>query len=178
MHTKKLELPSQEYLKECFHYDLLTGDLVWKTRPAHHFSRASVCNRWNAKYANKLAGSKHSKGYRQISLRGGNWFAHRIIWKLMLSIDLGDCIDHINHNRIDNGWINLRSVSCAENNKNVSMSSNNISGVTGVSWCRKNRNWQTHVGHESQGYYSSLQSAEMAVIAARARKGYHENHGK
>ena len=171
-------LPPQSYLKECFAYDLVTGFLAWKVRPRSHFIRKQVCNRWNAKYAGKAAGSIHSGGYRQVSLYGNNYFAHRIVWKIMLADDADGEIDHINHCRTDNRWINLRKVSSGVNNKNISLRGNNKSGVTGVSWCRKNGNWQTHVGGEPQGYYTNLFDAECAVAKARAAKGYHPNHGK
>lgn len=176
-HTTR-PLPPQDYLRQCFTYEPITGGLAWRVRPDSHFVRRAVCNRWNAKYAGKPSGSSHSRGYRQVTLDGSNYFAHRIAWKLMLSEDADNEIDHINHCKADNRWINLRKVSSEENNRNLPLHRNNKSGITGVSWCKKNGNWQTHVGGEPQGYYDSLADAESAVVAARIAKGYHPNHGK
>jgi len=56
--AKVKELPSQEYLKECFDYDVETGNLIWrKDRPISHFKDEHDKCIFNSKYASKFAGS-------------------------------------------------------------------------------------------------------------------------
>ena len=56
------------------------------------------------------------------------YHVHRVIWFYMTGNFPKDQIDHINHIRNDNRWINLREASIQENDKNRSKAINNISG--------------------------------------------------
>lgn len=65
--------------------------------------------------------------------------------KPMHRIIFGDFIyDHINHNPFDNRRNNLRKCTSVENNQNISLKSNNTSGVTGVGLDSRGR-WRARV---------------------------------
>ena len=52
-----------------------------------------------------------------------------------------DCIDHIDQNKLNNHWTNLRYCSRADNQKNRGKTKKNTSGENGVSWNKKNKAW-------------------------------------
>jgi len=90
-------------------------------------------------------------------------------------------IDHINSDGLDNRLINLRNVDHLENGKNQKMKSNNISGVTGVSWNKKRSKWHANIGIKKRkihiGYFFDKFEAVCARKAAEIKYGFHENHG-
>jgi len=60
-------------------------------------------------------------------------------------IDYGGKIDHKNRHKYDNRRSNLRTASNSQNSMNISIRSNNISGVTGVGWHYKNNCWRARI---------------------------------
>jgi hypothetical protein len=171
-------LPSREYLIECFGYDPETGVVLWNRRPDSHFKNGE--DGWNGRWAGKVAGSLDSWGYMQIRINGRVYKLHRVIWKLMTGSDPIDQIDHVDQDRTNNRWSNLRAATGAENGRNRSLQSNNSSGYTGVQKYG-NRWWagywldgrKVHVG-----YYDTPEEANEALIEARAAAGFHPNHGR
>lgn len=72
-----------------------------------------------------------NKDYRLVSMSDGKAkFLHRIIMNIE---DADIVVDHINHNQLDNRKFNLRLCTRRENSYNCSLSTNNTSGVNGVS---------------------------------------------
>lgn len=126
------QLPSQEYLKECFDYDQETGTLTWKERPLYHFTNESKFKKWNALFIGKSAGVS-SNVYIDIKIQNKeSYLAHRIIWKWMTGEDPLEQIDHIDGNRFNNAWNNLREASHKQNQHNRSKNKNNKCGFKGV----------------------------------------------
>ena len=62
-------------------------------------------------------------------------------------------IDHINHNRLDNRIVNLRSVSNINNTLNCSLSKNNRSGFTGVTWDKPRNVWTSRIMVHGKNLY-------------------------
>ncbi len=81
-----------------------------------------------------------STGYRQISLNKRHISVHQIKFCLYHKVNQpkGYTIDHIDQNKLNNEISNLRMISNAENLRNSKISSNNQSGVVGVSLAKKN----------------------------------------
>ena len=97
--------PTREYLCEVFDYDEWTGELTWK-RPTS--SRIRI---------GSPVGTINVSGYVGVKLNGGRYSAHRLIYKMMMGEEPQE-VDHINNNRSDNRWCNLRSVTRQENQLN------------------------------------------------------------
>jgi hypothetical protein len=84
------------------HYDPETGDLRWKRAQN---SRSVVGN---------PCGSINLRGYVALKFRGTRYQAHRVAYFIMTGEQPGE-IDHVDRNRANNAWRNLRSVPHAVN---------------------------------------------------------------
>jgi len=107
-----------ERARELFRYDPLTGE----------FSRRISVGRFSA---GSRAGY-NSDGYRRVGIDGRPYRVHRVIWLMMTGRWPNDVIDHINGNRSDNRFCNLRELSRSENARIRHPNPNKGSGVPGV----------------------------------------------
>lgn len=91
-------------------------------------------------------------------------------------------IDHINHVRSDNRWINLREATNQENCKNRSISIRNKSGVVGVRWTKGKTKWAAYIHVNSKDKYLGFFFDKFEAICARKsaenKHGFHANHGR
>jgi hypothetical protein len=91
-------------------------------------------------------------------------------------------IDHINGNRNDNRWANLRGVERSINMKNCARRSDNTSGFTGVTWDGYRKKWRSTIfvdGRKHQlGRHDDFETACAARKAGNVRFGFHPNHGR
>jgi hypothetical protein len=175
--VKLKELPSKEYLWECFTYDSETGLLYWKKRPLEHFKNNKEFKRWNTRYSTKEALCFKDGDYKRGRLNSSNVKAHRVIWKLLTG-DEPSTVDHIDGNTLNNKIINLRSVSLKENSRNSALSKSNSTGIVGVSWSKSNKAWRAYVGKCWVAHYSDFFEACCARKSMERKLGYHINHGR
>lgn len=175
---------SVSYLKSVLSYCAESGTLTWLRRPESHFSSARVCNSWNAKHAGKVAGYLKPDGYYRIAIDGVRYPSHRIAWAIyygeIVSSDL--VIDHIDQDPSNNRISNLRAVTHQENMRNQPIRKNNSSGVTGVSYSKKEKKWIARIDVNGRyariGSFEDFQSAVKARRQAEADRGFHQNHGR
>lgn len=122
---------TQEYLKSQLHYDPDTGV----------FTRL-VSNVYSVKVGS-VAGTP-ADGYVQIHLQGRNYRAHRLAW-LYMTGEMPDKtvdMDHVNMDRSDNRWANLRLASRGQNMQNRPKQRHNSSGYKGVVFHPKSGKWR------------------------------------
>lgn len=165
------ELPSQEYLHECFDYDPESGLLTWKVRPLHHFNTVKGWKKVNTSCGNKEAGSRnHHSGYIYLRLLNINYSAHRIIWKLITGCDPTNTIDHDNNIKSDNRWHNLRPATSNENNHNRSINLNNKFQLKGVTFHICVKKYTARINFNKQryhlGYFDTAEEAHKAYCKA------------
>ena len=90
-------------------------------------------------------------------------------------------IDHINQDKSDNRWNNLRDVANDENHKNLPLYANNKSGVAGISFRKDTNKWSAQISDDGKivrlGCYKSKQEAIDKRRQAEIEFGYHANHG-
>jgi hypothetical protein len=113
---------TQEKLQELLTYDPLTGLFRWKVRRA----RRNVGD---------VAGYKSAAdGYWRINIAGETNFAHRMVFLYVTGAMPVVEVDHINGDRSDNRFANLRLVEGFHNQQNRrAAQSNSASGLLGVS---------------------------------------------
>ncbi len=175
-------LPSAEELNKLLKYDEKTGQLTWRRRDSSHFPKDRIGRTWNARWAGRSAfQSAHQKGYMCGGLLGKTCLAHRVIWK-MVTGEEPDTIDHVNGIKSDNRWANLRSVSNAENHRNMPLQKNNTSGFPGVSLHRRDNVWTAMISVDGKPRYLGRYRCKTGAILARKRGeqefAFHENHGR
>lgn len=169
---KRRVVPSNvgDYLK----YDPSSGAITYKARTLHSFSHLSEwkarneCGRWNTRYAGKSAGSPCKEGYLRVTLLNRRYLAHVLAWVLFSGAMPGDDvdIDHINLNKCDNRWSNLRLATRAENLRNVGKQTNNSSGFKGVCWHTQKQRWQALIAVDGRNKYLGLFDTPEAAHAA------------
>jgi hypothetical protein len=161
-------LPSQERLRELFDYDAETGELTWKARPRNDFKNPKYFNVWNARSANKVAGSL-CEGYIYILIDSIKYRAHRLIWAFHFGvIPAGMQIDHINGIGFDNRLENLRLATNTENLQNIGKHCNSTTGVKGVHWHKRDNKYQANISFKYKNIYlGSFTTLEAAASAYR-----------
>jgi hypothetical protein len=150
-------LPTIEEIKKVLWYDKDSGLFL---------SRYSTKKRkpW------QTTGSVESKGYLQIKIGKSLYMAHRLAWKYVTGDDPADFqIDHIDLNKINNAFFNLRLVTNKQNCENRKINVRNKTGHRGV-YMKGNR-FAAEICHNyvriKIGVYTTLQEAVDAVTAKR-----------
>jgi hypothetical protein len=116
---------TKEELMSNLHYDQLTGIFTRKLNAIK----------------GTPAGYINTSGYLRIMVSGNIYQAHRLAWLYITGRFPKSQIDHINRNRSDNRFCNLREANHYENQWNVSIQKRNTSGHKGVSWDRRRSKW-------------------------------------
>lgn len=158
---------TQERLKEVLEYCPETGDFTW--------IKAKKGMQGN------VAGTLESSGYIRIRLDYKGYRAHRLAFLYMTGSFPVDQVDHHDHVKHNNRWLNLKEATNQENQKNHPMDKRNTSGFTGVGWIRANKKWQAKAMVDGKlknlGFFLDKSDAIAARKAANIKYGFHQNHG-
>jgi hypothetical protein len=169
---KYRELPSVEYLNECFAYDSDMGLLSWKSeRPDYHFKNKQAITAWKTKYGGRVIDKVSKSGYVKVAMNNTKYFAHRLIWKMVTNQDPIDFeIDHFDANKSNNRISNLRLATRNENQHNRPKISTNKSGFKGVCWDNNHSKWRATISvnsvHIALGYFDNIHDAVLAYNTA------------
>lgn len=120
-------------------------------------------------------------GYIYLRVDSKTYKAHRLAHFYMTGNWPAGCIDHINGDRADNRWTNIRVVSYRENAENQPLYRNNTSGVSGVKYKKSANRWEVYIGNTPRHYIGSSKDWFDAVCmrkSAESSMGYHQNHGR
>lgn len=166
-------LITPEYLRQRIAYDPQTGALEFLPRPLSDFPNERIWKGWNSRQVGKPAfAQKAAHGYMTGRMAGVNLYAHRVAWMIVHGNE-PDCIDHINGDGWDNRLANLRSVSHAENLRNMKAKGSGQLGIV-----KAHNRWRVRIGNSSKvGTFATLEEAKAARKAAEAALGYAPEHG-
>ncbi len=153
MIANRLSALEKRLLFSSINYDPKTGIFSYKTNSSSNHKRIG-----------KQAGSFYKQKYLRITLRKKRFQAHRLAFVLMRVPLSYKCeVDHINRNKIDNRWCNLRKATRRLNMSNRDIQKNNTSGTCGVIWNRFQNKWVAYYRKKHIGYFKTK------TMAIRAR---------
>lgn len=142
-----------ERLFELLNYDPDSGLFIRKTGCRGHAAGA-------------IAGCVDRRGYVFIGIDGKLFLAHRLAFLFMTKEWPLSLVDHVDRDKGNNRWVNLRSANKSQNNANSKVQNNNTSGFKGVSWCSTTHRWQAFISIDNKskrlGRFSSAAEASAA----------------
>lgn len=131
---------THKQLCDALHYDCDTGFFTWiKPRPKIQIG--------------VRAGHSNNRGYRRVEFCGKGYAEHRLAWFYVTKEWPKFQIDHINGNRADNRFANLREATNGQNRANSkSYAASGYKGVTFKKWMTK-KPWQAAITHNKKVIY-------------------------
>lgn len=138
--------------REFLDYNPDTGVFLWKKS--------------KVKAAGRTAGTITSHGYYQISICCRVYYAHRLAWLYMTGEWPKDQVDHIDMDKSNNRFANLRESDASRNSANTKTRKNR-SGLKGARW-DKGKWSSTIVVNKKRIYLGRYEKAEDAHAAYRA----------
>ena len=148
---------NQSELKELLHYDQESGAFTW-------------LKSYRDTVTGKLAGTNGRNGYIDIKIKGVRYYAHRLAWLYVTGQFPLEVIDHIDRNKTNNCFANLRDVSRKENTNNqVDAQVNNATGIRGVLPYINGYSAQIAVNGKSKhlGIFNNSEDARFAYLSAK-----------
>lgn len=186
----KRTLPDIALIRNRVGYQPDTGELTWLPRRPEDFqsggsiSQQTRAKQWNTRCSGKPAfNSVAPTGYLVGPFGSGiQLAAHRVAFAIQNG-RWPSMIDHINGDRTDNRWLNLREVTPRQNAMNCAVRSDSSTGRTGVQPNRRRgRGFVATIKAEGRhlylGTYGTFDEAVAAREAAEKVLGYSARHGR
>lgn len=150
---------TQQKLLECLHYDKDTGI----------FTRLKITS--NRVKVGDVAGTYSGKGYRTVTILGKRFYEHRLAWLYVTGQMPTDQIDHIDNNRSNNAFSNLRLANNSQNRANTGIRKHNTTGFKGVAYDdRKSRKWIAQISIAGKTTYLGAYDTPEEAHAAYCKK--------
>jgi hypothetical protein len=149
---------TQYELKEYLSYDPLTGKFTW------------LKDRTGGIKTGDNAGHLGNDGYISIQLFKKRHKAHRLAWLYMTGNWPSDLLDHIDRNKSNNIFTNLREANISQNTANAK-SKNSKYGMKNIQWHKKHNKWIANIRINGKlrhlGYFDDVEEAKRIVAKAR-----------
>lgn len=159
-----------EQLRASLDYDPEIGTFTWRHRPN---LRPSI----NSRLVGMTAGTPIANGYITIVIMHKHHYAHRLAWLHVTGAMPEADIDHIDGDRKNNRWLNLRQATRSQNNMNQKAQQRSKSGLKGVYWHVKAGKWAAQIVVNKEHHYLGLFDTAEAAHAAY-REAASRLHGK
>lgn len=164
MRTRSDPHITAEQAREIFDYSLVTGRM----------HRRIPSNR---RPAGSGVGRTSKWGYLHVTVGGRNgrdYLVHRLAWLMVTGEWPHGEIDHIDGNKQNNAWHNLRDVDRAVNSQNMKLAkSTSGNGLLGVHWHAHIKKWAARITVHSKtrylGSFTTKEEAHEAYLAAKRR---------
>jgi len=128
---------------ELFSYDKATGNIFQKKK------RPKI-------QIGTIAGAITPKGYRYIQAQGRKYPAHHLVWFFETGSFPKLFLDHIDNNKLNNHFSNLREVTTKQNNEHRGKQSNNTTGYKGVTFNKRLNKFIAQIQHNYETHYLGL----------------------
>lgn len=148
----KFDVLKRERLADLFCYDPESGIFRYRTHAARRVRPGDI------------AGSVNNQGYRHIRVDGRAYKAHRLAWFYVTGAWPSNLIDHINGDRDDNRFSNLREATRSQNLANSKVfraGKNQHKGARPY----KGR-WRASISHLNQRFFLGDFATEGEAISA------------
>lgn len=150
---------TQSRLKELLDYDPETGVFTRRTMRGGY-------------PAGTRAGTRHNAGYWQIVVDRKFHLGHRLAFLWMTGAWPEHEVDHINGDRSDDRWVNLREQTHQQNIHNMgALPRHNTSGFLGVDWVKKVGAWRANITVNRKlkflGHFPTPELAHAAYLKAK-----------
>jgi len=155
-------LITQEELKEMLRYDPETGFFWWNQQ---------IFN--NSRTMDRPAGHTTVRNELILKINGKNMRLHRLAVLYMTGETPPDQIDHIDGNRSNNKWNNLRLCSNLENSQNRKVRKDSMSKLIGASYDKnaKGKKFRASLTVNGKciflGQFATAEEAHAAYVAAK-----------
>jgi len=150
-----------ERARELLSYDQFSGVLTWRV------------DRGGSARAGSVAGAQHDARYLRLTIDRKSYKAHRVIFLLMTGCWPNPRCDHIDLDKTNNRWKNLREATVSQNGANRQHQINSASGVKGVIWLKRNNKWLARIKFHGKmihvGLFADLEQARSAYKVAADR---------
>lgn len=151
---------TQEQLHRVISYDPESG----------RFTRL-ITTSSNAK-SGEECGNMDSQGYLRFRVLGQEFRAHRLAVFYMTG-EWPSVTDHINGDRSDNRWSNIKVTDSKGNARNLSTRHDNKSGHKGVTWDNRREKWLVQIGRDGEKVtIGRYKDRDLAVAMAKAAYEY------
>jgi hypothetical protein len=144
-----------ETIRQLLDYNPATGEFTWKD--------------------NGLPASRSSAIYDRITILGERYYSHRIVWLYVTGDWPAEQIDHINCNKKDNRFSNLREATQMQNSGNMRATKRNKYGLKGVTFHHRVGKYFAQINALGErkylGYFDTPEAAHDAYV--EAAKKYH-----
>lgn len=151
--------PTFEVVSELLSYEPETGLFTWR----------STCGKRKTTTGQVAGTVKASTGYRVMKFGQKPYRASRLAWLLMTGAWPVGMVDHINGERADDRWVNLRLATASQNSANGRLRSHNKSGFKGVIATASGR-WAASIQckqrRERLGTFDTPEEAHAAYLQA------------
>lgn len=156
---------SKDELYELFSYDPTTGEFKYKTENKYRVQQK----------VGNLAGCVNKHGYRYIKIKGTPYKAARLAFLYMTGAWPAGEVDHINGDKGDDRFDNLRDLPSIDNSRNNKSARTNR--YHGICHCGNRFTVQFRVNREIKyfGVYDTLEEARIVAVAAKQQLGLY-NH--
>ena len=150
---------SNSIFHELFFYDQKTGNILQKKK------RPKV-------KVGEIAGSITPKGYRYIQANGRKYAAHHLVWYFETGSFPTLFLDHIDGNKLNNHFSNLREVTIKQNNEHRGKQINNTTGYKGVTYNKRLGKFIAQIQHNYKTQYlgvfeSALEASQVYEKTAK-----------
>lgn len=146
-------------LRELLNYDPLTGVFTFRLARKGRFAKVG-----------EIAGRiRPDDGGRRLGLDGGRYWGNQIAWLYVTGEWPSLAVDHINGDRSDDRFANLRLATGSENLANARRPRHNTSGLKGANWHAKAGKWRATIKKDRTpihiGYFATAAEAHAAYMA-------------